>query len=304
MAITNTKVFGKHLDGDISKIFFDEYVEAPSEFDKIAKVSQAPAGNHYTEAELSPLGVLHEIPEGTGVTFDIPEEGHEKTVYYTKYGLGFQITEEMMKDDLFRNFEKMPQKLAKSAAYKRETVFWDLFNSGFGTHTSWDSQYVFDTDHVTLKSATTIANEPSTASSLSETSLQAAFEYFDTLVDEAGMPLDFDGPKTLVVPTELRYTAHKLMGTLTKLGSANNDLNVMAPGNDYVSYSLHVSRFLTSSTAWFLLSPMHDFRFLWKDQASLESADDFYTGNALFKVTMRFCTAVFDYKGAYGNEGS
>jgi len=304
MAITNTKIFGKHLDGDISTIFFDDYAASPSEFDKIAKVSNAPAGNHLTEAELSPLGALKEIPEGTGVTFDLPKEGHEKTVYYTKFGLGFQITQEMMKDDLTGNFKKMPSKLAKSAAYKRETEFWDLFNSGFTSETAWDGEYVFDVDHSTMKGGNTIANEPATAGSLSETTLQAAFEYFDTLVDEAGMPLDFDGPKILVVPTQLRYTAFKLMDTLQKVGSANNDLNVMAPGNNYVAYSLHVSRYLTSSTAWFLLSPMHDFRFIWKDQANLESSDDFYTGNALFKVTMRFACSVFDYKGAYGNPGA
>lgn len=304
MAITNTKVFGKHLDADISNIFFDDFATSPSEYDKIAKVSPAPAGNHLTEAELSPLGALKEIPEGTGVTFDLPVEGHEKTVYYTKYGLGFQITQEMMKDDLTGNFKKMPTKLAKSAAYKRETVFWNLFNTGFTSELAWDGQYVFDSDHVTMKSGKTIANKPGTAGSLSETTLQAAFEYFDTLVDEAGMPLDFDGPKILVVPTQLRYTAYKLMNTLNKLGSMNNDINVMAPGNDYVNYSLHVSRYLTSATGWFLLSPMHDFRFITKEDATLESSDDFYTGNALFKVTMRFACSVFDYKGAYGNAGA
>ncbi len=304
MAIVNTKVFGKHLDGDISTIFFDDYATAPSEFDKIAKVQDAPPGNHYTEAELSPLGALIKIDEGQGVSFDLPVEGHEKTMYYYKYGLGFQITQEMMKDDLQRNFVKMPSKLAKSAAYKRETVFFDLFNSGFTTHLAWDGQYVFDTDHSTLKSATTIANKPATAGSLSETTLQAGFEYFDTLVDEAGMPLDFDGPKILLAPTQLRYTAYRLMQTETKLGSANSDKNAMSVKNDAVAYNLFISRYLTSSTAWFLLSPMHDFRFYWKDQANMESSDDFYTGNALFKVTMRFGVSVFDYKGAYGNAGA
>jgi hypothetical protein len=303
MAITNTKIFGNHLDNDISTIFFDTYATSGSEFDKIAKISNAVPGNHLTESELSPLGALLEIPEGTGISFDLPAEGHKKTVYYTKYGLGFQITQEMMKDDLQRNFEKMPGKLAKSAAYKRETVFFDLFNAGFTTHLGWDGQYVFDNDHVTMKSASTIKNKPDTAGSLSETTLQAAFEYYDTLVDEAGMPLDFDGPKTLLVPTQLRATAAKLMGTANKLGSANNDVNLMSKSSGYVSYDPFVSRFLTSSTAWFLLSPMHDFRFIWKDQANMESSDDFYTGNALFKVTMRFAVAVFDYKGAYGNAG-
>lgn len=304
MAITNTAVFGYSLDGDMNDIFFDEYALAPREFDKIAKVQSAPAGNHYTESELSPLGQLLEIPEGTGVTFDIPEQGHSKTIYYTKYGLGFQITQEMYKDDLFGNFKKMPRKLAKSASQKPEVEFFDLFNNGFGTHTSWDGQYIFDTDHTTLKSGDTIANEPTTASSLSETSLQAGFEYYDTLVDEAGNPLVVR-PNKLLVPTELKYTAMKLRANQGQIGTANNDLNIVAADNDFVdTYSIHVSRYLTSSTAWFLLSDEHDFRFFWKEQAAMESADDFYTGNALFKVVMRFVPFVMDYKGAYGNSGA
>jgi hypothetical protein len=304
MAIANTKVFGNHLDGDVGKIFFDDYTVAPSMFDKIAKVDNAPPGNHYTEAELSPLGGLETIGEGGGVSFDVPVEGNKKTIYYTKYGLGFQITQEMMKDDLQRNFMKMPSKLAKSAAYKRDTVFFDLFNNGFTATLAWDGQYAFDTDHVTLKSGTTIANKPSVAGSLSATTLQAAFEYFDALVDEAGMPLDFNGPKILLIPKELRFSVGTLLKTGGKVGSANNDVNIMSPENDYVDWTPYVCRFLTSTTAWFLLSPMHDFRFYWKEQAGLESADDFYTGNALFKTVMRFGVGVFDYKGAYGNAGA
>lgn len=304
MAITNTKVFGYSLDGDMNDIFFDEYGLAAGEYDRVAHVQAAPAGNHYTESELTPLGNLREVPEGTGIVFDLPEQGHSKTVYYTKYGLGFQITEEMYKDDLFGNFKKMPRKLAKSASQKPETEFWDLFNNGFATHQSWDSQYIFSTSHTTLKSGDTISNTPSTAGSLSETTLQAAFEYYDTLVDEAGNPLTLR-PNKLIVPTELKYTALKLRANTGQIGTANNDLSIVAAENDFVdNYSIHVSRYLTSSTAWFLLSDMHDFRFFWKERPSFESADDFYTGNALFKTVERFACFVMDYKGSYGNEGA
>ena len=51
------------------------------------KMMDAPPGNHYTEAELSPFGALREIPEGTGVEFDAPVEGHKKVIYYTAFGL-------------------------------------------------------------------------------------------------------------------------------------------------------------------------------------------------------------------------
>lgn len=321
--ISNTKLFGNHLDRDVNRIFFDEYTDYPSQFDRIAKVQNAPPGNHYTESELSPLGALREITEGDGVTFDYPIEGHKKTIYYSKFGLGFQITEEMMDDDLTSNFRNMPNKLAKSAAIKREVEFWDLFNSGFtdgGEHTAWDGEPIFansndaEEGHVTLKSGDIINNEPNTASSLSETSLQVAFEYFDGLdpdggsnsgaVDQAGNPTIMN-PRYLIVPPELRWTAHKVLNQEYNLASANRDMLTTNPANGAVEpYQIIVSRWLTDTNAWFLLSDEHDFRFLWKKQPMLDSKDDFFTGNALFKVIMRFACFVMDPIGAYGNAGA
>ncbi len=301
--ITNTKIFGNNLDRDISKIFFDDYRDYQSEHDKVAKISSAPPGNDYTESELSPLGSLKTVLEGQGVEFDLPAQGNKVTRLYTKYGLGFQITEEMWKDDLQRQFMKMPAKLAKSAAQKKETVFWDLFNRGFSTHKSWDGEYIFDTDHKTLKSLTTISND-GTAASLSETSLQAGFEYFDGLIDEAGNPINMQ-PNMLIVPKELRFTSGQLTKNLSNINSANRDLNTINSDNNMVDpYQLFISRYLTSTTAWFLLSPDHDFRIFWKQQPVLDSSDDFNSNNALFKVFMRFAAFCNMYKGAYGNSGS
>ncbi len=303
MAIANTKVFGKHFDRDINRIFFDEYAGLPTEYDKIVEISGAPPGNHYTEAELTPLGALREVPEGTGIQFDDAVEGHEKTVYYTEHGLGFQITQHMMKDDLTQNFKRMPKKLAKSAVNKIETQVAGLFNAGFvtTTHTAWDGKAIFTTDHTTLKSGDTIDNDP-TAASLSETSVQAGFEYADTLVDEAGYPL-LTKPVKLCIPTELRATAGRLFGTDRKLGSANWDVNLASGGNMY-DLDVYVNHFFTSSTAWFILLDIADFRLMWKEKPVMESSDDFFTGNALFKINTRFVVFCNDYKGGYGNSGS
>lgn len=304
MAIANTRVFGKHLDRDVNDIFFDGYTTHRTEFDKIVNPVSAPAGNHYTEAELSNLGALREVPEGDAIVFDTPEEGHEKTIYYTEYGLGFAITKHMYKDDLTGNFKRMPSKLSKSAANKRETVFFDLFNNGFATHTAWDGEYIFSTSHETMKSGTSQSNRPAVDAALSETSLQAAFEYADDVVDEAGMPLDME-PWLLVVPTDLRWTATRLWKQEYNIGSGNRDLLTTNPANPFVNgYQIHISRYLTSTTAWFMLYRDHDFRYYWKENATLESADDFYTGSALFKVTMRFACFVMDYKGCYGTTGA
>jgi len=289
-------------------MFWDQYVDYPADYSKIAKIVQFTGngmGNHITKAELSPLGALQEINEGGAISFDNPVEGHKKTVYFTKYGLGFQITEEMLADDLHQNYRNMPQKLAKSARYKVEALFWDLFNSGFATHTSADGQYIFDTDHTTLKTGTTISNDP-TAASLSETTLQAAFEYFDGLVDEAGNPIVMK-PKYLVIPPALQWIAQKLHKGNYVVGSMNNDINTVNPANlmDY-SWTPFKTRWLTSKTAWYILSEDHDMELIWRFPVRLMSkgTDDFLTGNALYKATMRLAAAAWAFRGSYGNSGA
>ena len=311
MAITNTKVFPKHLDRDINAIFFDDFITYPNDYPDVAVVGSAAPGNHYTEAELSGLGHLKTKKEGDSITFDLPVEGHEKTVYWETYALGFQITAEMAADDQTGNFKKMPQKLAKSAAIKPDIVFFNNnFNNGFtGTvvgnyNLSWDGQHIFDTDHTELYTGlATIANEPATAGSLSETTLQAGFEYFWNLTDEAGMPMVLT-PDILLVPTELTWVVSKLQKQGLIINSANNDINTVSPQNGIVGWRPKISRFLTSATAWFLLSKERDHRLEWKQNASLESADDFYTGNALFKVTERFQAYTMAFKPSYGNPGA
>jgi len=302
--IANTRVFGKHFDRDINDIFFDELVPYETEYDKIVTPQKAPPGNHYTEAELTPLGALQEIPEGNSVTFDLPVEGHEKTIYYTQFGLGFQVTKQMVRDDLFRNFEKMPRKLAKSAAYKRETEFFELFNTAFVStyHTAWDGSALCDS-HTTLKSLDSIDNDL-TPAALSETTLQAMFEYYDNLVDEAGMPAVMT-PWKLVTSVDNRWIVGRLQKQQYNIGSGNRDIMSTNPSSGLVSsWEPHLSRHFVDSDRYFLIAKEHDMRFYWKQEAQLDSADDFFTGNALFKVIMEFACFTMDYRGIVGNPGS
>lgn len=305
MAIANRGVFGNHLDGDVNYIFFDEFEAVNREYEKIAKIETAPPGNHYTESELSGLGHLEEKGEGGAITFDIPQEGHKKSAYYTSYAKGFQITQEMYKDDLFGNFKRLPSKLGKSAAVKPDVVFFNtVFNNGFDTTTGRDGQYVFDDAHDQLKTEATVANEPTTAADLSEAALQAAFEHFWGLEDETGMPISMQPGNLLIHPNNI-WTAQNLKAAGQLVGSANNDINTVNPDNGVVdAWSIMTSRFLTDEDAWFLISADHDARLYWKENAKIESADDFYTGNALFKVTMRFAVFVMDWRGLYGSPGA
>lgn len=302
MSLGTTVSLTKEYDPSIYKIFFnDTYKPAKREYTSIAKVMPAPAGKSYKESELSGLGAFVEKPEGKGITFLHPAEGNEVTRTYTTYAGGFQITEEANEDDYHGNWKKMPAELAKGAVHKQETVFWDLFNSGFATHTAWDGQYIFDASGRTvLLTSAAQNNRPSVDASLSETALQAAFEYFYGLVDSSGRPIDMSGD-ILLIPKELIWSANVLTKTQAKPGAMDNDINTI---KDYTTLKVMPCRYLTSTTAWFLLSRDFDARFLWKRNVKLQSADDFSTGNALYKATERFTCFVNNPIGGYGTTGA
>lgn len=306
MAIYNTEAYPKNFDQDIDKIFFDEMQAYPTVYQEIFSSEDAPKGKNYTESDLTGLGELEEIAQGGAVTFDVPEEGNEVTRSYTKYGRGFQATEENMDDDWRNTVGKLPKTLVRSSRDKIETVCATIFNGAFDTYTVKDGQYLCDTDHTILKTGQAdYANEPSTAADLSETSLQEAFSYFDdTVIDETGFPAKMT-PSILLVHPDEKYTAHNLLKALYKTGSMDNDINTLNPTYGIVPNIMPVTwRELTDTDAWFLIAKENDYRIFWKRRGKLLSADDFVTGNALFKFVMRFMAFVNQYSHTWGNPGA
>lgn len=294
-------------DKEIDDMFTDYLMEYPSEYERAASGGQSKPlgkGRYYTVAQISGLGDVVAIPEGGRVTFDTPVEGHYKQVQASKYGLGFAETEEMEEDDFHGKIPSVVESLSASAMDKVNIDYFSLFNDGNDTHTAWDAAYVFADSHTTMKSGDTIDNLG--AAALSETSLQAAFEYFDNLVDEAGRKVNLK-LDAVWVPTALQWTGHRLrnqMGGISTSGTAPNlSGNQMTtnPANGAVdSWRLEVFRYLTDDETWFAVSDKHQALLLWKRQIRMEHGNDFHTGSRLHKVTMRYVPAVFDYKGLYG----
>lgn len=298
--------FPQQMDKDIDKVYMDHYQNYPSDYEKIAKIENFPKGRYMTRSEISGLGAVEVISEGGRITFDTPVEGHRKQVEATKYGLGFQVTEEMVEDDYHGKVMQVPKTLAESAREKINVEFFSLFNDGNDVHTSWDGQFVFSNGHTTLKSGDTIDNLATNA--LSETTMQAAFEYFQNLVDEAGRKI-YVKPDTLMVPIKLQWLAGRLArqsgGITGSADTAESSGNLMTtnPSNGFVDgWKVFVTRYLTDDETWFLVSSKdHQACLGWKKKPALQSMDDFHTDSRLYKVTTRFKPVVFDYKAMYGS---
>lgn len=303
MSVGTTKSFPKELDKRIDEIFFNNYTEAPAMFAMVAKVIPSFEGKEIRTSELSGIGAMRKIDEGKGPHYDSIIEGNEVGHEPTQYGLGFQITQNMWEDDgRHGNIRVASKELALSAAYKRETSFWDLFNNGFATHTAWDGNYIFTSSGRTvLKGSATNNNRPSDDAELSETSLNAANEYYMKATGSSGRPIDIM-MNILLVPVELDKVAWQLYQNTNSPGTMDNDLNTLKRLGRWKPMTV---RHLTSSTAWFTMTGDEDLRprFAWKRNIVLDNWDDKDTGNRFYKATMRFMTYVENPIGLYGTTG-
>lgn len=318
----NTKAFPYQLDKTIDKMFYGQLRRRKRYYEMLFKSMDAPKGGEYTEATLSELGLLRELPEGKGVEFDVPNEGNKITRYYTAYGLGTQITKIMIQDDLHEKWKQVPTALADSAIEKTEFLAAAVLDGGFagGTSTGQDGNPLFYATHTSLKGSATINNLGST--DLTPSALEAAFSYGDTLVGENGFIRPIR-PLAVVTHPNQKWVVNDVLKSTGRVwdyasrskgyvndGSANlavaaDAMNLMNPKNGIVDdWKIILDPYFTDTDAWFVLFEDYDLRILWKERPVLENSGDFATGNKVYKVTMRLSAFSNKYRPMWGSPGA
>lgn len=296
----NTGSFAQLLTKDYEAVVFDEFERWPEEWSQLAKIE-----NHSTysvkEGEMVGLGAMDATSEGAPILYDGFKQGNEKEITFTNYSKALAITENMYDDDLKWHMKKGMQELGKSAAYTNELEFWDILNTGFVTtyRTGLDSRALFYATHDLFDSASTCANM-TTAAALSYTSLQALLDTFDAVKNQKGIPIPYV-PQVLWIPPGLKWKAEELLMTPLQPENANNAINTVKSIADLKYKIVH---YFTSDTAYFVSAQNHDLRYMRRKGLAFKGTDDFNTGNALMKTSMRFTVDFFDWRGIAGNAGA
>lgn len=232
----------------LEEIFKGELEQYPSLREKLFKVVDTDR-DIWQASELHDMELFNQIAEGSEYSFKRPKQGANKTLVIAKHGLGFSISEEMVSDGKFSLVSDMTRMLAESAKESQEIQAMNIFNNGFGTETSADGQFVFDTDH-SLPSGGTFRNELAAAADLSATSLDQALTDFATVfVGDSGI-IKKMRPRVLLVHESQRRYAQELVGSELKPDSADNNMNSLKGEGLMVVSSPH----LTDTDAWFLLA--------------------------------------------------
>lgn len=183
-----------------------------------------------------------------------------------------------------------------------EVIAHDVLNNAFDTgFTGADGSALCVTGHANAGSAGgTQANRPTTAADLTQASLEAGLIDIDNFRDENAQRIIIR-PKKICVSRSDRFNLTKILETKFKVGSADNDVNVIAN----LDLEPVITNYLTDQDAWFITTDAaNGLKFIWRRRPDLNRDNDGSTQNLSIITTSRFDTGFTDWRGVYGSPGA
>lgn len=301
MAITRGKI-APFLGNITATLFWERLQKRATEYDKWINVEKSQ--NAYEEdTALAGLGPMVRKAEGGVYTYDEPIIGNTVRYSHQTFGLAFRVTEEVIEDEKWGIVKKLVDELAKSAWANKEVNAHAVLNRGFDpAYQGFDGQPLFSTAHPRMDGAGNQANRLAVEADLSQTSLQAAIEMFETMTDDRGIPLNV-APKFLIVGPANIWVANEILGSSQDPDSNRNAINVISSKYGIAPI---ISHWLTDPDSWFLLGDKgeHDLKMYIRVDDQFKDYEDEATGDVINSVRHRLVSGFSDWRGTFGSQGA
>jgi Mu-like prophage major head subunit gpT len=299
-AISRAQLFKELLPG-LNALFGLEYKNYAEEHKDIYEVESSER-SFEEEQKLSGFSAAPVKPEGEAMSYDTAQEVWTARYNHETIVLGFSITEEALEDNLYDSLSaRYTKSLARGMAYTKQVKGAFPLNTGFTSFNSGDGSTLFNTAH-NLASGGTISNTSSTNADLNEAALEAAVIQIAGWTDERGL-LIAAKPEKLILPPGLMFVATRLLETQLRTSTADNDISAIVSMNA-VPEGYRVNHYLTSSTAWFMITDVPNGMKMFERVPLQTSHDgDFDTGNVRYRARERYSFGCSDYLGIWGSAG-
>ena len=302
MAISRQQL-AKELEPGLNALFGLEYQNYENQHTEIFDIENSDRAFE-EEVMLSGFANAAVKSEGAAVTFDTANEAFTSRYTHETIALAFAITEEAIEDNLYdRIATRYTKALARSMAQTKQIKAANVLNNGFSSSfPGGDGKELFATDHPTV-SAGDLKNELSTSADLSETSLEQAMIDIAAFKDERGFKIAARGLK-LIIPSELQFTAERILKSPARVGTSDNDLNALS-SKGMLPQGYVVNNYLTDTDAFFIKSDIPNGMKMF-NRANLKTAmeGDFDTGNVRYKARERYSFGFSDWRGMFGSPGA
>ena len=303
MAISRSQLV-KELEPGLNALFGLEYKQYENQHEAIYTKETSDRAFE-EEVMLSGFGNAAVKPEGSGVTFDNAQETFTARYTHETVALGFSITEEAIEDNLYdRLASRYTKALARSMANTKQVKAVNPLIQGLPTtnnFNSGDGVSLFNTSHPTIGG--TVANTLATQADLNETSLEQCLIDIAAMTDERGLKIAAKGMK-MIIPSELQFTAERLMKSQNRVGTADNDINAVR-NMGMIPQGYVVNNYLTDTDAFYIITDVpNGLKYFERAPITTKMEGDFDTGNMRYKARERYSFGVSDFRGIFASEGA
>lgn len=301
MAMTREN-FGELMTPVHKKIFFDSYDELPAQYSRIFKKDKMTA-KQQTYPHLGAMGMWEKGTEGAVFNSKNFKEGEKATFTAERYDASYELTWELMQDDLYgvmRGIGKggNAKALGKGLRNREEQNCANVILNGFNT-VGYDGKALFAKDHPLIDSDKTCSNL--IEGELSDSTLKQAMTLLRKQVDEAGMPI-LAKPQLLVVHPDLEFQAKAIVNSILQSGTNNNDVNTVP------NLEIMVWDYLNNDTGlkpWFVQdTAIENLLFLTREEAIFDSERIQNKMDWRMFGYARFCEGYVDWRGLVGSKGT
>lgn len=306
----NRGQWGEFLAPGAKAVFVDDYNELPSVYPDIFEVDTS--GRAFEDdlvATGMPIAVRRK--EGEPIAFDRPKFRGKVRYIHLGYGLGYEITEEAVDDDLYKVLNtEAAANLARSHREAEEVVAANVFNLAFTTVQAYDGVAVFSTSHP-LVDGSVLPNRPATDVDISVAALKSATERFFNLKTDRSIRINM-APDRLLVNHNNWWTVQEILGTqqVTGASSGGETTSVISIEAKNVVTMMGLRpimwRYLTDDNAWILMAPKAQtkVRFYWRKSPT--PVDGFMGRERIFwfGILSRLSAGITKWQGLDGSSGT
>lgn len=251
------------------------------------------------------LGLAPIKTEGQSVSYVTTQQGPTTRATHVVYGVGMIISKEAISDNLYMELAiDKTTKIADSLHHTKETVVANMYNRAFDSnYTFGDGKELCSTAHPNTGGGT-FSNMLSTAASLSEASLEDIAIQIGQAETDAGNPARIR-PRCLIVPEDLEFEAFRILNSIQRVGTSNNDPNALKDMNIFPE-GVKVNHYLSSATRWFVRTDIKKggLTLFQRWEADYTRDNEFDTQNFKMKGVERYSTTNGDPRSLYASNAA
>ena len=255
------------------------------------------------DVEISGFGLAPIKPQGSSVNYDTESQGAVSRYTHVAYALGYIVTFEELRDDLYEVVSKRRAKqLAFSMRQTKENVAANVYNNAFSSSfLGGDGVSLVNSAHPTTTGGNQ-SNVLTTAADVSEAAIEDLVIQIMQAKNGRGLRISLM-PQSIHVPVQVWFETNRVLKSVLQNDTSNNAINVLKATNVFPK-GIKLNHYFTSATAWFIRTNAPDgMKQYERDAVMFDQDNDFDTKNAKAMSYERYSFFWSDWRGLYGTAG-